>query len=164
MESTISYIVIGILIVLSVVVYNFKKKQIRLYQLSVQRYPEIILQVKIKKLRGEIESIILNVKAIIMIDIDDPKVELITSNREFNYYPLSQLIAKYSKPTSIDKNSTVDFEIPFTDFKTLLKDGVHPFRTFRFIIYSKSGKSYKSHEMGFNKKWIIYRPDSGNYN
>ena len=89
--------------------------------------------------------------------MNDIKIELISAKREFNYYSLRSLISTKSLPTKLYKNTQIEFLIPFEEFRTLLMDGEHPFRTFRFIAISDKGKSYKSHEMGFDKKWIIWK-------
>ena len=98
------------------------------------------------------------------MNLNDIKIELISAKREFNYYSLESLKSTNSFPTKLEKNTTVEFLILFEEFRTLLMDGEHPFRTFRFIAVSDKGQSYKSHEMGFDKRWVIYRPDSGTYN
>ena len=164
MESTISYIIIATIAILSVVVYNFKKKQTRIYLLSSQQFPELILNIKIEKHLGKIVSIIINIDSLKDLIIRELKVELISSKRVFNYYPLEELAEIEKLPIHIKQNSNIDFKVSFDSFTSLLKDGDHPFRTYRFVVVSENGVSYKSHELGFNKKWVIYRPDSGSYN
>ena len=164
MESTVSYIIIIVIIIVSVMVYNYKKQQIRIYLLSNQLYPELSIDIKIKKLKGVINAILIDVLALEDIVIQDIKTELISSKREFNTYSLIELINTKDLPIIVKKDTRVEFLVPFEEYKTLLKDGPHPFRTFRFMVLSDIDKPYKSHEMGFNKKWVMYRPDSGNYN
>ena len=164
MESVLSYIVIIALIIISVFIYNIRKKQSRIYLLSVQNYPDLKLSVNIEKKEGEINAILLNIIPVIDIELKDAKVELISKKREFNYYSLTSYYSDNNAFNTMHANSEEQIKIPFNEFKTLLKDGEHPFRTFRFVVYAKNDKPYKSHELGFNKKWIIYRPDSGSYN
>ncbi len=164
MESTISYFVIGILILISVIVYNIRKKQTRNYQLSVSIYPEAVLELKIKKVNNNLDSIIIDIKAVKKFEVKDLKVELITSKREFNYYSLSQLNENKTFPVTAEPDTHYEFDFTIDKFKSLLNTGEHPFRTFRFVIVTKLGKLFKTHELGFNKKWVIYRPDSGTYN
>ncbi len=164
MESTISYILIAIIVIVSVIVYNYKKQQVRIYLLSEQIYPELRLEVKIKKFKGLTSSILIHVLAFEDTTIKDIQVELISSKREFNSYSLDELISLNQLPIVLKKDTSIEYCVPFESYKALLRDGPHPFRTFRFMILSKNNKPYKSHEMGFNKKWVIYRPDSGNYN
>lgn len=165
MESIISYIVIITLIVISIYVYNIRKQQTRLYVLSIQNYPELIMIVNIKKLASKIEDIVVQIKSKVDIEICDLRVELITSKREFNHYELNSFCnIDNALPIKIVAGSNESFTISFDAFKELLSDGQHPFRTYRFVVYDNNNKPYKSHELGFNKKWVIYRPDSGSYN
>jgi len=165
MESIISYIVIIALIIVSIYVYNIRKKQSRVFVLSNQDFPDLSLSVNVQKNAVTAESLIVVISTKNNIRINDIKTELITSKREFNYYNLDSLCTeKYIFPVEVISESDITFTIPFDDFKSLLADGEHPFRTFRFVIYSETSKPFKSHELGFNKKWVIYRPDSGNYN
>ncbi len=164
MESTISYIIIIVIVILSIMVYNYKKKQTRRYLLSVQQFPELNLEIKIQKHLGVINAILVVVYPKTDLILADIKIELISAKREFNYYSLDHLIHNINLPTNIVKNKMIEFEVPFESFKSLLADGEHPFRTFRFLVTSNINKPYKSHEMGFNKKWVIYRPDTGSYN
>ncbi len=164
MESTVSYILIAAIMILSFTVYNYRKKQIRYYQLSMQKYPELVLSIIIQKTQRKISAVLVKLSSTGEMNLNDIKIELISAKREFNYYSLRSLISTKSLPTKLNKNTKIEFLIPFEEFRTLLMDGEHPFRTFRFIAVSDKKQSYKSHEMGFDKKWIIYRPDSGTYN
>ena len=164
MESTVSYILVAVIMILSFTVYNYRKKQIRYYQLSMQKYPELDLSIVIQKTQRKISAVIVSLSTIEDMDFSNIKVELISRERKFNYYSLKSLINTNSLPAKLVKNTKTEFLIPFEEFRTLLMDGEHPFRTFRFIAVSDKGKSYKSHEMGFDKRWVIYRPDSGTYN
>lgn len=164
MESTITYIVIAILVIIFVVVYNIRKQQTRSYLLSEQLYPNIDFSVNIVKHQSKIETISLKAIANKKITINSIKVELITRSREFNYYSLNNYITSTNFPIKLNISDEMSFNLPFDEFKRLLNEGDLPFRTFRFTIVSDNDKSYKSHELGFNKKWIIYRPDSGTYN
>ena len=164
MESTISYIIIIVIVILSITVYNYKKKQTRQYLLSTQQFPELNLEIKIQKHLGKINAILVVAYPKKDVTLTDIKIELITGKREFNYYSLDHLINNINLPINIVKDKKIEFEIPFESFKSLLADGEYPFRTFRFLITSNINKLYKSHEMGFNKKWVIYRPDTGSYN
>ncbi len=149
---------------LTVTVYNYKKKQIRRYLLSMQQYPEADVSVNIQKTQSKISDIIIKVLANKDIDINDIKVELISKKREFNYYSLASLVENSKFPVTLNKSADIEFVIPFNDFKAKLMDGEHPFSTYRFMVIANQNQSYKSHEMGFNKRWVIYRPDTGNYN
>jgi len=164
MESTVTYIIIAVIMALVITVYNYKKKQVRYYLLSLQQYPELDLSINIKKTQGKISAIIIRVLANKLINLGDVKVELISKKREFNYYSLQNLIKINTLPCKLEKGNKLEYIIPFDNFKSLLMDGEFPFSTYRFMVISNTEQSYKSHEMGFNKRWVIYRPDTGNYN
>ena len=164
MESTVTYIIIAVIMALVITVYNFKKKQIRYYLLSLQQYPELSISTNIKKTQGKISNIIINITANKKVILSDVRVELISKNREFNYYSLQQFLELNNFPSKLDVGSKTEFSIPFDEFKALLMDGEFPFSTYRFMVVSDKEHMYKSHEMGFNKRWVIYRPDTGNYN
>jgi len=164
MESTVSYIVIGVIMALVITVYNYKKKKVRYYLLSKQHYPKLDISVNIQKTQGKISAIIIKLSAIESIEIDDVKIELISKKREFNYYSLQNILDSNNLPIKLSKGDSTDFTVAFDTFKSLLMDGEHPFSTYRFMVLSNTGQAYKSHEMGFNKRWVIYRPDTGNYN
>ncbi len=163
MESTIGYIVIIGLVIISVALYNIRKKKLKIYLLSNQQYPELSLAINIKKEQGDIEAILINIIALKKVELTEIKVELISSKREFNFYSLNTVFDNLKLPMKVEKSENSSFQIPFKDFKSLLVEGEHPFRTFRFVVVGND-KVFKSHELGFNKKWVIYRPDSGNYN
>ncbi|HJN06739.1 MAG TPA: hypothetical protein QF480_09005 [Bacteroidales bacterium] len=164
MESTVIYITIIIIVILVITVYNYRKKQVRYYLLSLQRYPELTLSISIQKQKGKISAVFIKLSAIKEVELKDLKIELITAKREFNNYSLQSLLESNPFPVKLEENTKTKFLVRFEDFRTLLMDGEHPFRTFRFVVVSDKGQTYKSHEMGFDKKWVIYRPDSGKYN
>ncbi len=164
MESTVIYIVIAVIVILAITIYNYRKKQVRYYLLSLQKYPELTFGINIQKTQSKISAISILVAATKNIFLNDIKIELISSKREFNYYSLVPLLESNSFPIELDIMKKKEFFIQFEDFRKLLMDGEYPFRTFRFVVESDKGQKFKSHEMGFDKKWVIYRPDSGTYN
>lgn len=164
MESILSYTIIIVFIVISVYVYNIRKNTTRTFLLSDQHYPIASLNVWIQKEKGKIESIIIEVKNTEKLRIVNIKTELITGKREFNYYDHRQLSNSYPMPVELPPDKDYKMELPFNSFKELMSEGEHPFRTFRFVVECDGSKTFKSHELGFNSKWVIYRPDTGSYN
>ncbi len=164
MENTITYIVITILMVLTIAFYNYKKKRIRQFLLSQQHYPELNINIYIEKNQGDISAAIVSITANKDIIITDIKVEVISKKREFNYYSLQKIVNDNSVPLKLSTGVSAKFTVPFIDFKSLLMDGEYPFKTFRFLVASNNKRLFKSHEMGFDKRWTIYRPDTGSYN
>ncbi|MDG2080876.1 MAG: hypothetical protein P8J47_03735 [Bacteroidales bacterium] len=164
MESILSYTVIILVIVISIYIYNIRKKQSRIFSLSEQNFPSNIFYVKIAKLNGVITSILIEIYALKDMNITSVRAELITGKRVFNYYDISGLCNNLDLPLDLTASHSCKIEIPFTDFKNKMNDGELPFRTFRFVINDDRNNPFKSHELGFNSKWIIYRPDTGSYN
>ena len=164
MESILSYTVIILVIVISIYIYNIRKKQSRIFSLSEQNFPSNIFYVKIVKLNGVITSILIEIYALKDMNITSVRAELITGKRVFNYYDISGLCNNLDLPLDLTESHSCKIEIPFTDFKKMMNDGELPFRTFRFVINDYRNNPFKSHELGFNSKWIIYRPDTGSYN
>ena len=153
-----------IIVILSITVYNYKKKQIRYYLLSVQQFPELKMSINIQKTQGKISAILIEFTENKDISLSDVRIELISKKRELNFYSLQLLVDSVNFPLKLNAGSKTELNISFDDFRDLLMDGEYPFSTFRFVALSEKGQVYKSHEMGFDKKWIIYRPDSGTYN
>ncbi len=164
METTITLIVFGVLIAASVMTYKYKKVKTRKFLLSRQLYPSTILSVYIQKFQNNITHIIIQTKAIEKTTVTGLSVELINKKREFNYYDLQKEGLISDSVVVINAEETVDFKFDYDKFKALLADGDLSFRTFRFFITDETGKKYKSHELGLNKKWQLLRPDSGTYN
>jgi hypothetical protein len=132
--------------------------------MSEQHYHGVNLQVKIKKEQGTISDILLTISTKEELEIQQFNVELITKKREINHYDLKLIDNSINLPHKLNSSTSYELDLNFAEFKNLLSEGELPFRTFRFVIKTSSNKAYKSHELGFNKRWIIYRPDSGTYN
>lgn len=156
--------VIIVFMVITIYVYNLRKNSSKVFSLSEQVYPGISLQIRIKKHRGKINGILITLMNKDRLVINDIKAELITGKREFNYYNHNKLPLQIELPVIIDSGNGFETEIPFLSFKEIMSEGDLPFRTFRLVIVTDDGKTYKSHELGFNSKWVIYRPDTGSYN
>lgn len=132
--------------------------------LSVQVYPECILKVLVIKQHGKIQTLVLRIIARKEIPFKSVSTELIDKKRNFENVYLDRNITQVSFPLTISKNKYLDVKIQFAEFKNHLTSLDKPFRTFRFAVENTSGKKYKTHELAFNKNWVIYRPDSGKYN
>lgn len=164
MESVLGYILIIILVIVSVYFYNLRKKTSRTFTLSQQNYADAVFKVRVIKEKGTITKLILALESKKDLDITSISVELITRKREFNSYDLCDVFIDIKVPFLVNSNEAYNVELDFEKFKKLLADGDLPFRTFRFVVKAKNNTAYKSHELGFNKRWVIYRPDSGTYN
>lgn len=164
METILTLIFVSALLIGSLVTYQHKRVKIRRFVLSEQWYPSINLQLSLEKKQGKISHVILHITALKSIDINKIKIELINRKREFNYYNLEEkkLIKQAGK--NLSNKEFISYKIEYLELKNLLEQGELPFRTFRFVVIDKLGKTYKTHELGLNKKWELMRPDSGNYN
>ena len=122
MESILSYTVIILVIVISIYIYNIRKKQSRIFSLSEQNFPSNIFYVKIVKLNGVITSILIEIYALKDMNITSVRAELITGKRVFNYYDISGLCNNLDLPLDLTASHSCKIEIPFTDFKKMINE------------------------------------------
>lgn len=138
--------------------------RVREIPMSVQIYPECILKILVLKKHSKIQTLVVRIIARKEFRVNGFSVELIDRKREFSYLNFNKNNLSISFPPSIAINKFVDAEIPFEEFKKTLESHEKPIQTFRFVIENDSGKKFKTHELAFNKNWIIYKPDTGRYN
>ena len=164
METIISYVFIGLVLIISLITYRYKRIKIRQYVLSEQLYPMLVFSLYIEKHLGKIAANILQIKTLDDITIEKICLELIDKRREFHYYDLKEHQLVTDVPMRIKSNHSFQYRIDYKQLTELLEKGGLPFRTFRFVVTDQIGRKYKTHELGLNKKWQLFRPDSGNYN
>lgn len=164
MESIITYLIIGLVAIVSLITYRWKRVKVRQYLLSQQPYPALILELHIEKHLGKVSATLLKIIALEDLTIDHVMLELINKDRQFNYYDLMEHGLVDRTEIKIKRGEFFIYRIEYKLLTTLLETGEHPFRTFRFVLSDKIDKKYKTHELGINKKWQLLRPDSGNYN
>ena len=164
METFLALFFIAFLIVGTVMTYRHKKIAIKQFLISENTYPQLVIGIYVEKTKGKLSAVKVQIKGIETLTLNKLKLELITRKREFNYYDLSETHLVDGLPQKLNKQHSTEFSISYSDLKNLLEQGQLPFRTFRFVATDSTGKPYKSHELGLDKKWQIMRPDSGHYN
>lgn len=164
MEDILTYIVVFGLIIGGVAIWQIRRSKSRPYMLSLQRYPELEMQVIVRKQEGKTKDFVIQILAEQDKVLSKISIELISNARTFESLDEGLISHHLKLPLSLSKNQTVEFVYPFLAFKKYLTDQSFSFKTFRVVLQIKDGKKFKSHEMAFNKNWVIYRPDSGKYN
>lgn len=164
MEDVITYIVVFGVIIGGVAIWQLRRSKPRPYVLSIQRYPELEMQVLVRKQEGKTKDFVIQFQAGHDNLLNNISVELISKDRAFESLEEGLINSHIELPLSISKNQTVEFVYPFPTFKKYLTDQSFSFKTFRIVLQIDNNKKFKSHEMAFNKNWVIYRPDSGKYN
>ncbi len=164
METFLALFFIAFLIVGAVMTYRHKKIAVKQFLISENIYPQLVIGIYVEKTKGKLSAVKVQIKGIESLILEKLQLELITRKREFNYYDLSDKNLVDSLPHKLNEKHSKEFSINYSGLKSLLEQGELPFRTFRFVVTDTNGKTYKSHELGLDKKWQIMRPDSGHYN
>lgn len=164
MEDALTYIVVFGLIIGGVAIWQIRRSKSRPYVLSFQRYPELEMQVIVRKQEGKTKDFVIQILAEQNKILNKISIELISKTRAFESLDEGLINSHIKLPLAISKNQTVEFVYPFLTFKKYLTGQSFSFKTFRVVLQTDDKKKFKSHEMAFNKNWVIYRPDSGKYN
>ena len=163
MEDIITYIIVFGLLIGGVALWQFKQSKTRPYILSHQIFPELDLWLIIEKSEGKTKDFIIKLNPKKEVKTKIPVVELLNSKREVHIVDLYEF-TKNKGEILRSEDSKIIYKYSFDEFSSLLNDGDFKFKTFRVSIENQSGSKFKSHELAFNKRWTIYRPDSGKYN
>ena len=162
MEDAITYLIVFGLIIGGVAFWQFRISKARPYMLSRQFFPELDLFLLIEKQEGKTKEFIIKIDFKKQTQLIPPVVELIDKNRNYKIISLDTLVNNNAGQP--ENKSSIRFKYSFSEFSQLLKNCGFRFKTFRLVIESKNGQKFKSHELAFNKRWTIYRPDGGKYN
>jgi len=162
MDSIIGYVVLFIVGLTVLYAYQWRKIKKRDLSLSRQAYADAILELFIQKQHGKTQKIILQIIAKTDLQLQDIAVELIGKKREFQTVKFST--DDSDKLIFISKNNRHHFLIDPDFFKKFISEQGAEFRTFRLIVTNDKGKKFKTHELAFNSKWTLFKPDSGKYN
>jgi hypothetical protein len=162
MTDIMTYVIVFGLIIIGVIIWQLRYGKARPYWLSHQIFPELKLWVFVEKKDGKHKSIIIKTEQGDKTQTYAPTVELINNSRE------NQIIQSPESEPQISKISenkiTIEYKYDFNKLSKVLNSTDFNFSTFRFSIKNAKGQMYKSHELAFDKRWTIYRPDSGKYN
>lgn len=164
MEDILTYIIVFGLIIGGFAFWQFRYSKPRPYILSQQIFPELDLQLLIEKSEGKTKDFLININLKKHLLFKYPYVELLNKKRDAEIVLIHELISNKNQNNQPDKEKNIQYKYSFSEFSDLLKKREFKFKTFRIIVENNSGKKFKSHELAFNKNWIIYRPDSGKYN
>lgn len=164
MENMLTYIVLIAIGGLVYGAYLIKNASTKPLLLSKQIYPEIIMKVLVVKQKNKLSSLQLEVFAREYFSTHAVVCELIMTDRQYHSLPMNSAFSMDNKPVPVPINQHMTWSVPFENFKEAMLNEKLPFRTFRIVLVSENGKKYKSNELAFNKKWTIYKPDSGSYN
>jgi len=164
LEDIIGYIILFVFGLGALYLYQWRKDKMRIFPLSEQHYPELVLTVLIKKQSGEIKSLLLRVLAKKDITVKEILVELIYPGNENFSASLNHLSGENLFPLKITGGNSFDFNLEMKDFKDEITGQSVKFNAFRLIVQNESGKKFKSHRLAFNKRWSVFKPDTGRYN
>ncbi len=165
METTIGYIVIFGFGILLTALFLFRRDKKRMLPISEQAYPQIILTVLIKKEKGKISEIILQLRPLKKaLQTSGFYLELTNEKHEKETLDIMHLIKIPSKNVSLKQSQPTLFTIPFNNFVKFLSDQPDSFDRFRFVIISAEDKKFKSHTLILNTRWGLFKQDSGKYN
>ncbi|MCF6170384.1 MAG: hypothetical protein L3J66_05325 [Bacteroidales bacterium] len=164
MEDILTYIIVFGLIIGGVAAWQLRRSKPRPYVLSTQYFPELKLRILIEKQEGKTKEFVVQLTGLQELTVSAVFIELISKSRAFKTIEAGQIKEDRELPLLLRKNHTDGFSYPFNLFKSYLQKSDFPFKTFRIVVETTRGKKYKSHELAFNKTWVIYRPDSGAYN
>jgi len=164
MEDILTYIIVFGLIIGGVAVWQVRKGKARPYILSTQNYPGLQLSVIVQKQEGKTKDFVILLNSRQEQTLKTVYIELISSNRKFEKIDDGLINENIDFPLSLQQNQNAKFVYPFETFKKYLQKSKFKFKSFRVVVEDIQNKKYKSHEMAFNKNWVIYRPDTGKYN
>ncbi|RLD42518.1 MAG: hypothetical protein DRI89_07040 [Bacteroidetes bacterium] len=164
MEDILTYVIVFGVIIGGVAIWQLRRSKARPYVLSTQNYPELQLRVIIQKQDGKTKDFLVQTTGLQELSVSSLFVELISKSRSFAKIDTGLIHKNLDLPILILQNQVIQFIYPFDSFKKYLQSSDFKFKSFRVVLEDGNGKKYKSHEMAFNKNWVIYRPDTGRYN
>ena len=164
MGDLIAYIILFSVGIGILSAYQYRRRKPKQVTLSSQFFTDNELRLFLNKQFGKTSFITLRVLAKKDVAIKAVYLELIDNKRSINKLYFNQHNEKLTYPPMITARKYADLNIPYEDFILQLKTHDHPFRTFRFVLEGTGQKKYKTHELSFNKNWVIFKPDSGKYN
>jgi len=164
LEDIIGYIVIFVAGLGALYLFQWRKDRIRLFPLSEQFYAELVLTVLIRKQGSEVKSIIVRVQPKKETIIQDIRVELLHHENEPFSFSLNEITGKHKLPVKILQGNSFDFEFEMEPFKDEITARSVKFNVFRLAAQTQKGKKFKSHRLAFDKRWSVFKPDTGRYN
>ena len=164
MEDIISYVILFAFGLTALILYQKHRTKQRNLPLSVQHFPDLILEVIIQKQYGKTQNLIVKTSAKNVFTIAKISVELIDKKRKIEIVEIKTDKIDKTSPIKLNDFEQHHFKLNPEHFQEFLQKQEIPFSTFRFIVENADGKRFKSHDLAFNKNWSIFKPDSGTYN
>lgn len=163
MEDIIGYVILFVVGMSVLYAYQWKKSKKRHLPLSIQNYADANLQFSIQKQNGKTQEYLLQIIAKSNIDLNSVTIELINNQRKIEVINIQSIAIEKNKVNLVNGGEH-SFHFAPEFLKALLSQTERKFSSFRFVVENEKGKKYKTHELAMNKKWSIYKPDSGTYN
>jgi len=164
MEDIITYIIVFGLIIGGVSIWQFRNAKARPYLLSMQNFPGFRLGLSIEKFDGKTKEFIIKTTFDSQLEPKLLWLEMINNKRETNTILLDNNLTVRENIEPQGEKILKTYKLSFSDLTKLLNNSQFNFSTFRIVVGIDSGQKFKSHELALNKRWTIYRPDSGKYN
>ncbi len=165
MEVIIGYIVIFGLGIVFVAVFLFRKDKRRMLSISEQAYPQLIITILIKKEKGKITEIILQLRPLKkVLQISGFHIEFTNEDHEKETVDIKPLMELTNNPVDLQPTQSFRYSIPFQVFETLLSNQSGAYDRFRFVVATPENKKFKSHTLGLHPRWGLFKQDSGKYN
>lgn len=163
MEDIIGYVILFVVGMIVLYAYQWKKSKKRHLPLSVQNYTDASLMFSIQKQNGKTQEYLLRIIAKSNIVLKSVSIELINSQRKIEVINIQDIATDKNKINLVNGNEHI-FHFAPEFLQAFLSQTDRKFNSFRFAVENDKGKKYKTHELAMNKKWSIYKPDSGTYN
>ncbi len=164
MEDIISYVILFAFGLTAVYLYQKHRTKQRNLPLSIQHFPDVLLEVIIQKQYGKTQNLMVKISAQKEFTIAKFSVELIDKKRKIDSVEIKTDKINRITPIKLNHAEQHHFKLHPQHFQEFLQKQEIPFSTFRFVVEKIDGKKFKSHDLAFNKNWTIYKPDSGTYN
>jgi len=164
MEDILAYIIVFGLIIGGVSIWQLRNAKARPYMLSRQSFPGFLLILSIEKYEGKTKGFLIKTVFKSQLEPDHLWLEMINKKRETETIQLNNhLEIRGNTDVQNDKISRT-YKTSFAGLTEVLKESQFKYSTFRIVVETTNGQKFKSHELALNKRWTIYRPDSGKYN
>jgi hypothetical protein len=165
METTISYIIIFGFGILLAALYLFRKDKKRMLPVSEQTYSQLVIAIYIKKEKGKITEIILQLSPLRnTLQVSDFYLELTNEDHDKKTVDIKPLMKLPPETIELKPPGDYRFSILSQNFETFLSNQTGPYDRFRFVVVTQENNKFKSHTLAMNARWGLFKQDSGRYN
>jgi len=132
---------------------------------SEQSYSQMVMAVYIKKEKGKITEIILQLNPLKnTLQMNGFQLELTNENHDKKAVDIMPLMKLAARTLDLQAAKTFRFSIPAQNFEDFLSSQSGPYDRFRFVVVTPENKKFKSHTLAMNPRWGLFKQDSGRYN